>query len=220
VDYVHAYQLMPRIPFTYTISPGADSRYPDSNQELNNGKLGPIDLTNSEWTGIIGQPGYYIDIIFNTTSPISIGKITLHSLRHQASGIFLPTKIELYCLGAKKAEWKVRQTSEDGLYQVVLDKVPPACLDSKLRLYNDWWTFLSEITINPDQPDTTAPSIAIIQPDNGATILPPRYSAISGTSWKTRHCLIMQFLTLLDLVMDSIQSQQLQETLQVIRLQS
>lgn len=179
VDYVHAYTPKARTTFTYSIgSPGIHTNYPDSGNELNDGTLASTAFTDPKWIGVIGQSPAYFDIALN--SSINIGQITLHTMKQTGPGIYLPDKIELWCSGSKNKEWIVAEPAEDGLYQIILNGLPATCPQSSLRVTNWWWTFLSEIVIQPYKADTNPPTVMITSPSNGATINPPSYSTVSG----------------------------------------
>ncbi len=170
VDYVHAYESVTEPTFTYKISPGAHVTYPDSGSELNNGNLATSDLKNQEWVGIVGQPSYYFEISIGALSGLLPSQITLHMLSSKAPGIYIPKKIDLYCSGSNKVSWSVSQPSVDGMYQVILKGIPSKCSRPVLRLWNGWWTFLSEITLGSAIEDTSPPKVSFVSPLSSTTI--------------------------------------------------
>lgn len=180
IDYLHAYDAIDKVSFTYTYSSQPSSNYPDQNgSELNNSVFAPSSHTNSNWVGVSGANGGKFDISISTST--NLGQITLHTLKSGASGIYLPTSAEYTC-GSITTQWTISQPTEDGLYQILLDGLPINCSNGTLKLFNGWWTFLSEIVLSQAKADPMPPTISITTPNNGATILPPSYSTISGTS--------------------------------------
>ncbi len=171
IEYVHGYEAVPRAPFSYSIgSPGIHPSYPDSGGELNDGKFASMDFRDPNWVGIVGQAPGIFDATITPASLQPVTSLVLHTLVSNGSGIKMMTKASVTC-NNQTMIWNVPAATQDGLYQIVLSPLPANCTQPVLRVYNWWWTFLSEIVLMQPLTDTIPPQILITAPIASTTII-------------------------------------------------
>ena len=133
----------------YTISPKPHVKYPDSGNELADGRLGTVDFKNSAWVGIESKN---FEITLNTGGNVN-GSVVANVLNYEKAGIFYPTKMNIFCSKNGTSFDKIQTkdfpiTKADGVYDFTSEPINNTCAKLKVQFVGTGqFIFISELTI-------------------------------------------------------------------------